>query len=141
VHQLENSKQFMLLGNPAFEKHDAVCSTQDETASRQESLSVKTGRGVEHQFPHLYSQVGVGPTVYVDVQRDAVVFVVDVAGFVDEGFAVVVQLVDMVELRVELGGLEGVVEVVQVVLLFVVVTEEEVVELDVELVVVLCERY
>ena len=47
---------------------------------RQEGLSFQVGRGFEHQLPHLYSQVGVGVTVYVDVQREAVVLVVEVVG-------------------------------------------------------------
>ena len=43
---------------------------------------MKGGSGLEHHFPHLYSQLGVGDTVTVEVQRDAVVFVDVVAGFV-----------------------------------------------------------
>jgi len=54
-------------------------------------LSLQVGRGVEHQLPHLYSQVGVGVTVYVEVQREAVVLVVEVVG--GGGLLVVVQLV------------------------------------------------
>ena len=38
----------------------------------QESLSEKGGRGLEHQLPHLYSQVGVGEMVVVEVQREGV---------------------------------------------------------------------
>jgi hypothetical protein len=54
----------------------------------------------------LYSQVGVGETVYVDVQRDAVVLVDVGGGGVVEGLVLVV--------KVELPGF---VEVVQVVVL------------------------
>lgn len=36
------------------------------------------GIGLEHHLPHWYSQVGVGETVTVDVQKEAVVFVLDV---------------------------------------------------------------
>jgi len=67
---------------------------------------LKEGRGAEHQFPHLYSQVGVGETGTVDVQRDAVIFVVEVVG---EGeFEIVligvevVQDLELVELELEL---------------------------------------
>lgn len=62
-HQLENSKQFMLSGNPAFAKQDVVWIKQEDTALMQESLSPKAGSGLEHHFPHLYSQVWVGATV------------------------------------------------------------------------------
>jgi hypothetical protein len=57
--------------------------------------SEKGGRGFEHHEPHLYSQVGVGDTVTVEVHRDTL--------FVD-----VVDVVDVV------GGQEEVVEVVEV---------------------------
>jgi hypothetical protein len=73
---------------------------------------VKAGRGLEHHFPHLYSQVGAGEIVTVDVQREAVVLVLvvvvvggDVTGFdvvlvvetedeVDDEDFVVVQIVE-----------------------------------------------
>ncbi len=48
---------------------------QEENACQQEPLSVNLGIGFEHQFPHLYSQVGVADWVIVVVQRDTVVFV------------------------------------------------------------------
>lgn len=75
MHQLENSKQLKLAGKPAWAKQDATCTLQEEKAAEQEFESVKSGIGVEHQFPHEYSQVGVGVVVYVEVQREAVVFV------------------------------------------------------------------
>jgi hypothetical protein len=40
---------------------------QDATDLEQELLSVKFGRGEEHQLPTLYSQEGVGVTVVVVV--------------------------------------------------------------------------
>ena len=43
---------------------------QAETAFAQELLSLKSGRGAEHHFPHLYSQVGVGVTMEVDVLQN-----------------------------------------------------------------------
>jgi hypothetical protein len=46
------------------------------TAVRQDLASLKSGIGVEHQFPQLYSQVGVGEVTIVVVQRDADVLVV-----------------------------------------------------------------
>lgn len=95
-HQEENSKQFRLSGNPACKKQEASCTLQAATALEQELGSLKGGRGLEHHFPHLYSQVGVGDTVTVDVQREAVVLVLVlvVVGGVVVGFEVVVQLVD-----------------------------------------------
>lgn len=48
---------------------------QEDQAERQDDLSVKLGIGLEHQLPHLYSQVAVGEVVTVVVQREAVVFV------------------------------------------------------------------
>lgn len=75
MHQLENSKQSKLAGKPAWRKQDATCTLQEEKAAKQEFESLKAGIGVEHQFPHLYSQVGVGVVVNVEVQRDAVVLV------------------------------------------------------------------
>ena len=58
---------------------------------------MKVGRGLEHQFPHLYSQVGVGETVTVEVQRDAVVLVDEVEGRgVVVGFVVVQDVVGVV---------------------------------------------
>lgn len=60
---------------------------------------MKGGRGLEHQLPHLYSQVGDGETVTVEVQRDAVVLVDEVVGGggVVVGFVEVVQGFDDVE--------------------------------------------
>jgi hypothetical protein len=63
VHQLENSKQFKLAGKPAWRKQDATCTLQDEKAAKHELESVKVGIGVEHQFPHEYSHVGMGVVV------------------------------------------------------------------------------
>ena len=66
-----------------------------------DGLSEKGGSGFEHQPPHLYSQVGVGEMVVVDVHRDTVLLVVEVGDVVLGG--------------VELDGVElGVVEVVEV---------------------------
>jgi hypothetical protein len=49
---------------------------------------VNFGMGLEHQLPHLYSHVGVGTMLVVEVQRETLVLVVDgevVVGFdVDE---------------------------------------------------------
>jgi hypothetical protein len=68
-------------------------------------LSSKEGRGAEHQFPHLYSQVGVGETVTVDVQKDAVVFAVEVVGGGEFEVVLigveVVQDLELVELELE----------------------------------------
>lgn len=48
---------------------------------------MKSGNGVEHHFPHLYSQVGAGGlTVYVAVHKDA--DVVDGFGVVVGGLVV-----------------------------------------------------
>ena len=74
-HHLKNSKHFMLPGNPASRKHAATWMVQAETASKQSPLLLKGGRGAEHQFPHVYSQVGVAVEVIVFVQREAVVLV------------------------------------------------------------------
>ena len=51
---------------------------------------MKGGRGLEHQFPHLNSQVGDGDVVTVDVQRVAVVLVLVVVIRVFTGVVVVV---------------------------------------------------
>jgi hypothetical protein len=56
-------------------KQEATWTVQDDQAERQEFLSVNFGIGLEHHLPHLYSQVGVGEVVTVDVQREALVFV------------------------------------------------------------------
>lgn len=50
----------MLSGKPAFRKQDATCTEQEATAVQQEFLSVNLGMGLEHHFPHLYSQGGAG---------------------------------------------------------------------------------
>jgi hypothetical protein len=89
-------------------------------------LSFQVGRGFEHQLPHLYSQVGVGVTVYVDVQREAVVLVVevvgggggveelvevlDVIGGVWVGVDEVVEVLEIVGVELVVGGLEELVE-------------------------------
>lgn len=64
-----------------------------------EVLSLQFGSGFEHQFPHLYSQVGVGDTVVVDVQRDAVVLVVvvEVVGLLVEDGVVLEELLVVLE--------------------------------------------
>lgn len=130
-HQLENSKQFKLSGKPACKKQEATCTLQEEKAVQQESESVNAGIGLEHQFPHEYSQVGVGVVVYVEVQRDAVVFVevVDVVG----GDVVDTMLVveDVLEVLLVVGGLDVLDEVVLLLeLLLVVVTTLDVLELE-----------
>jgi len=92
THQSPNSKHFRFSGNPAFKKHDTFCTAQAETAFAHELWSLKSGSGLEHHFPHLYSQVGAGGvTVTVEVQRDTVVEGFEVVdGFeVVEGFEVV----------------------------------------------------
>jgi len=76
LHQVENWKQLRLSGNPACRKQDASWTEHEEKADQQEFWSVQDGRGLEHQFPHLYSHVGLGETVTVEVQREAVVLVV-----------------------------------------------------------------
>jgi hypothetical protein len=65
-------KQFRESGQPACRKQDVSWIAQFETAMEHSFLLVKGGRGLEHHFPHLYSQVGVGEMVVVDVQRETV---------------------------------------------------------------------
>jgi hypothetical protein len=121
----------MLSGKPAWRKQEATWRVQEEWAAQQEVESLKVGRGVEHHLPHLYSQVGVGEMVVVEVQRDAVLVVdVEVVGGV-VGW-------DVVD---EVGGYVGfVVEVLEVTELLVVLVVDEllvvltVVEVLVELV-------
>jgi hypothetical protein len=91
---LEYSKQFKLSGHPACKKQLVVCTRQFVTAVLQEPPSLKGGRGLEHHFPHLYSQVGIGVTVTVDVHND---------GGVVLGGVVVLDVVDEVVV-VETGG-------------------------------------
>jgi hypothetical protein len=62
-HQSLNAQQSRFAGNPACRKQDRSWILHCPTALRHEVASEKLGRGVEHQFPHLYSQVGVGLTV------------------------------------------------------------------------------
>ena len=68
---------------------------------------MKGGRGLEHQLPHLYSQVGDGETVTVVVQRDAVVLVDEVVG----GSGVVVGFVEVVQgVEDDVGEVVGLVD-------------------------------
>lgn len=109
----------MLSGKPACTKQEANWTLQAATALPQELLSVKGGRGLEHHLPHLYSQVGLGDIVTVEVQREAVVLVDVVVGGagVVVGFDVVEQLVDLEVVEVVRVDEEDVEVVVQVVLL------------------------
>jgi hypothetical protein len=96
-HQPAYSKQFSEAGKPAPRKHEASWTAQLLAAVLHDGLSENGGSGFEHQLPHLYSQVGVGEIVVVDVHRDAVLLVVEVGDVVLGG----------VELGgVELGGVE-----------------------------------
>jgi hypothetical protein len=99
-----------------------------DTAFKQSSLLLKGGRGCEHQFPHLYSQVGDGVSVIVFVQSEAVVVVVVV---VVVGEVVVVVVVGEVVVVVVVEELV----VVEVVVVVVVVVVDEVVLEDVVVVV------
>ena len=98
----------------------------------QELISVNGGRGLEHHFPHWYSQVGVGEVVTVDVQRDAVVLVEVVVGGagVVVGFDVVVQIVDDFEVLELAGVLEQLVDDFEVLELAGVLVGAEVDEVD-----------
>lgn len=139
MHQLAYSPQLRDSGNPACKKQEASWTEQAETALKQEPWSVQVGRGLEHHLPHWYSQVGVGETVTVEVQREAVVFVVVVQ--VVEGLELdVVEEVEEVELVV-LVAVEVVLELVDVMeveeeRVVVVVVEVEVLELEVDVVLV-----
>lgn len=75
-HQFAKLKQFKESGKPALRKQEATWTAQALCAVEQPFASENSGMGVEHQFPHLYSQVGVGVTVVVFVQSDGLVEVV-----------------------------------------------------------------
>ena len=94
---MEYWKQFILEGNPAFRKQEETWTAQFAAAVEQEPASLKGAKGLEHQLPHWYSQVGVGEMTVVEVQRDAVmrVLVLVLAGEL-VGRGVVVQDVDAV---------------------------------------------
>ena len=49
-----------LAGQPAERKQSAIWIMHSATAISQVGLSENTGRGLEHQSPHPYSQVGAG---------------------------------------------------------------------------------
>lgn len=70
AHQAAYLKQSRLAGNPAFRKHDVNWTAQLAAEVLQLTASVNLASGLEHQFPHLYSQGGVGIIVVVEVQRD-----------------------------------------------------------------------
>ncbi len=59
-HHDENSMHEREDGKPADRKQDVTCNSQALTAVKHEGWSENSGIGVEHQDPHLYSQVGVG---------------------------------------------------------------------------------
>jgi hypothetical protein len=63
-------------GQPALKKQEAIWILQEDHAVRQLASSVKSGRGVEHHFPHLYSQVGGVTTVAVQMAGPVAVEVV-----------------------------------------------------------------
>lgn len=69
MHQFWNWKQLMEAGQPALLKQENVWSVHAVPDFKQPLLSVKSGSGCEHQFPHLYSQDGVGVTVYAVEHR------------------------------------------------------------------------
>jgi hypothetical protein len=109
-HQVANSKQFKESGKPACKKQDATWTVQALAAVMQPFASLKSGMGVEHQSPHLYSQVGVGVTVVVLVQRDGLVgvlvmvimLVVVKRQEVDDVLLVVFKVEELEELELEL---------------------------------------
>lgn len=96
LHQFAKSKHFKESGKPAWRKQEVTWTKQDEAAVAHPFASTKSGMGVEHQLPHLYSQVGAEVTVAVAVHSlavEAVVFDVvvttdeedEVEGFVEGG--------------------------------------------------------
>jgi hypothetical protein len=74
-HQSAKSKQSRASGQPALRKQEATWILQDDHAAKQLTSSVKSGSGVEHHFPHLYSHLG-GVTM-VAVHTAGAVEVVD----------------------------------------------------------------
>ena len=73
----------------------------------QELESEKLGKGLEHQFPHEYSQVGIGETVVVTVHDDRVGDGVNVDVNDEDDVDVDVGVgvgVELVELEEETGG-------------------------------------
>jgi hypothetical protein len=68
------------------------------------------GRGFEHHFPHLYSQVGSGAIVVVDVHKETVVVALVVVVEVIGGVVVVTAAVEVVEVAGTVVELEYVEE-------------------------------
>ena len=81
-------------------KQSAIWRIHSATATWQLGLSVKGGRGLEHHFPQLYSQVGVGVTVAETHLVGEVDEVVVVVLLVIEVVKDVVEDVDVLEVEV-----------------------------------------
>jgi hypothetical protein len=77
LHHCEKAQQSWEAGHPAFAKHEKTCTAQFAAAVEHDVWSENGGRGLEHQLPHLYSQVGVGVDTIVDVHKDTVLLVVE----------------------------------------------------------------
>lgn len=92
THQLANSKHWRASGHEFVKKQSATWSRHEDTALPQDALSLKTGKGLEHHFPHTYSQVGTGA---IDVHGvTCVVEVINVVRDVDEVTTLDVMLLD-----------------------------------------------
>ncbi|MCJ1467371.1 hypothetical protein MMC07_005995 [Pseudocyphellaria aurata] len=94
THQLANSKHWSASGHEFVKKQSATWSRHEDTALPQDALSLKTGKGLEHHFPHAYSQVGTGA---IDVHgATCVVEVINVVRDADEVVALdVILLLDL----------------------------------------------
>jgi hypothetical protein len=120
-HQDAKERHWSALGKPASSRQAVNWTAQEPAAVKHEFLSVNVGIGFEHQLPHLYSHVGVGTMLVVEVQREALVFVVDgevvvgfdvvdldvgeVVGYVTDEELLVLEIVELtlVELVLEIG--------------------------------------
>lgn len=87
THQLANSKHCRASGQELVEKQSATWRRQEDTALPQPGLSLKTGKGLEHHFPHSYSQAGTGTLEMHCVAENT--FVVDVLRVVSEADEVI----------------------------------------------------
>lgn len=76
LHHSEKAQQSLDAGHPAFLKQEKTCTAQFAADVLHDPWSEKGGSGFEHQFPHRYSQVGVGVDTIVDVHSDTVLLVV-----------------------------------------------------------------